>query len=155
MISSFSFSLGVSTACLNSHIVSLWLQLFCQLSLTMTFLILSAECPIFETEYNTGDVVSVLKETTGNYSCLPKTTSVTPLKESRAGICLHNVRVALVLLKAAYRRGNILWLCLLTWLPALQERLPGQACSKTGGKKHADVKSLGDISTTISWKGIF
>lgn len=74
----------------------------------MTFLLLSVEYPIFETEYNTGDVVSVLKEPMGNDSRLPKTTSVTPLKESRAEICLHNVRVALVLLKAAYRRGNIL-----------------------------------------------
>lgn len=74
----------------------------------MASFILSVQSPIFETEYNTGDVASVLKETKGNDSCLPKTISVTPLKESRLGICLHNARVALVLLKAAYRRGNIL-----------------------------------------------
>lgn len=78
MISSFSFSLGVSTACPNSHIIPLWLQLFCQLSLTMTSFILSAQSPVFETEYN----ASVLKATKRNDSCLPKTTSVTPLKKA-------------------------------------------------------------------------
>lgn len=30
------------------------------------------------------------------------------------------------------------------------ERLPGLACNKAGGKNHADVKSLEDISTPIS-----
>lgn len=74
----------------------------------MTSFILSVQSPIFETEYYTGDVAPVLKETKGNYSCLPKTIPVASLKERRVRICLHNVRVALVLLKAAYRRGNIL-----------------------------------------------
>jgi len=38
---------------------------FCQLSLTMTlfFFTSSVHCPIFETEYNTGNLISVLKET--------------------------------------------------------------------------------------------
>lgn len=46
---------------------------FCQLSLTMTFFISSVHYPIFETEYNTGNLVSVLKETMENDYCLPKT----------------------------------------------------------------------------------
>lgn len=154
MISSFSFSLGVSAACPNSHIIPLWVQFFCQLSLTMTSFILSVQSSVFETEYKAADIAWVLKETKRNDSYLPKTTSVTPLKESRVGTCLHNVRVALALLKAAYRRGNILWLCLLRWLPGLWERLPGLACNEAGRKNHVDVKILGDISTTISWKGI-
>lgn len=69
----------------------------------MTFYISSVQTPIFETEYKTGNLVSVLKETTENYYCLPKT-----VKESRVAISWHHVRVALLPLKTVHRRGNIL-----------------------------------------------
>lgn len=81
---------------------------FCQLSLTMPFFISSVQSPIFETEYNTGNLVSVLKVPMENDYSLPKITSVTPLKESRVVISLHNIRVALVPLNTVYKRGNIL-----------------------------------------------
>lgn len=87
-----------------------------------------------------------------NDYCLPKIISVTPLKDSRVRNFLQNVRVALVPLKTVHRRGNILWQCLSAQLPTLQKGLPGLACCKAGVKKHLDVKSLGDISTKISWK---
>jgi len=74
----------------------------------MTFFISSVQSPIFETEHNTGNLFSVLKETMENDYCLPKTTSFIPLKESKTVISLHNVRVALIPLKTGYGRGNIL-----------------------------------------------
>lgn len=91
LVISFSFSLSVPKACLDSHIIPLSLQFFCHLSLTMTFFISSVQFPVFE-HITLGMQFQFSRKQWKMITVFPQTTSVRPLKASRVAISLHNVK---------------------------------------------------------------